>query len=201
MNGITDTVGQVDRVFIYILGVSLVFLVLITVLMIVFAIRYRRSRNPEPSDIRGNWLLETAWTAIPTILALSMFYFGWQSYLGLRNVPDDAIEIRVIGQQFSWVFFYPNEKVTENELVVPEGKPIKLIITSEDVIHSLSIPAFRIKADAVLGMETYAWFFADEIGHYNVMCAEYCGTGHSDMTAILRIVPESEYQRWLAQDD
>jgi cytochrome c oxidase subunit II len=201
MNGIADTVGQVDRVFIYILGISLGFLVLITVLMIVFAIRYRRSRNPEPSDIRGNWLLETAWTAIPTVLALSMFYFGWQSYLGLRNVPDDAIEIRVIGQQFSWVFFYPNEKVAENELVVPAGKPIKLIITSEDVIHSLSIPAFRIKVDAVLGMETYSWFFADKIGHYSVMCAEYCGTGHSDMTAILRIVPESEYQRWLSQDD
>ena len=137
MNGITDTVEQVDTVFLYILGTSLLLLTLVTVLMIYFAIRFRRSRNPEPSDIRGNWLLETVWTVIPTILALSMFYFGWQSYLGLRKVPAGAIEIDVIGQQFSWVFVYPNEKVSEDELVVPRGSPIKLNVTSEDVIHSL----------------------------------------------------------------
>jgi len=201
MNGVTDTVQQVDAVFLYILATSLVLLLLVTVLMIWFAIRYRRSRNPEPSDIRGNWLLETIWTAIPTVLALSMFYFGWQSYLGLRSVPPGAIEIGVIGQQFSWVFVYPNEKVAENELVVPEGKPIKLNVTSEDVIHSFYIPAFRIKVDAVRGMETYAWFFADEAGEYDLLCAEYCGARHAGMTGVLRIVPEAEYQAWLLEED
>jgi cytochrome c oxidase subunit 2 len=201
MNGITDTVEQVDTVFLYILGTSLILLLLVTTLMIWFAIRYRRSRNPEPSDIRGNWLLETIWTVIPTILALSMFYFGWQSYLGLRNVPPGAIEIDVIGQQFSWVFVYPNEKAVEGELVVPSGKPIKLNVTSEDVIHSLFIPAFRIKVDAVMGMETYSWFFADEVGEYDVLCAEYCGAGHAGMTGVLRIVPEAEYHAWLLEED
>jgi cytochrome c oxidase subunit 2 len=200
MNEITDTVSQVDATFLFILGISLALLVLITVLMIVFAIRYSRSRNPEPSDIRGSWLLETLWTAIPTVLVLSMFYFGWQSYLGLREVPEDAIEIGVIGQQFSWVFVYPNDKMTDSELVVPQGKAIKLNITSEDVNHSLFIPAFRIKMDAVPGMDTYTWFFADEVGEYDVLCAEYCGVEHSGMTALLRIVPESDYQAWLQED-
>ena len=187
--------------FLYILGISLLLLVFVTVLMIYFAIRYRRSKNPEPSDIRGNWLLETAWTAIPTILVLSMFYFGWQSYLGLRNVPEGAIEIEVIGQQFSWIFIYPNDKVAENELVVPHGQPIKLNITAEDVNHSLFIPAFRIKMDAVPGLDSYTWFFADEIGQYDVLCAEYCGIAHSEMIAVLRIVPDSAYRAWLAEDE
>ena len=201
MNGITDTVEQVDAVFLYILGTSLGLLILVTVLMVYFAIRYRRSRNPEPSDIRGNWLLETAWTVIPTILALSMFYFGWQSYLGLREVPPGAIEIDVIGQQFSWIFIYPNEKVIEDELVVPRGSPIKLNVTSEDVIHSLYIPAFRVKVDAVMGMESYVWFFADEVGEYDVLCTEYCGASHYDMTGVLRIVEEPAYRAWLLLED
>jgi cytochrome c oxidase subunit 2 len=201
MNGITDSVARVDAAFLYILGISLALLVFITVLMIYFAIRYRRSKNPEPSDIRGNWILETAWTAIPTVLVLSMFYFGWQSYLGLRNVPEDALEIDVIGQQFTWIFMYPNEKVAENELVVPQGRPIKLNITAEDVNHSLFIPAFRIKMDAVPGLDSYTWFFADELGEYDILCAEYCGVAHSEMIAILRIVPDSEYRAWLAEDE
>jgi cytochrome c oxidase subunit 2 len=201
MNGFTDSVARVDATFLYILGISLALLVLITVLMIFFAVRYRRSVHPEPSDIRDNWLLETAWTAIPTILVLSMFYFGWQSYLGLRDVPEGAIEIDVIGQQFSWIFVYPNDKVAENQLVVPKGKPIKLNITAEDVNHSLFIPAFRIKMDAVPGMDTYTWFFADEIGEYDVLCAEYCGVEHSAMVAVLSIVPDSEYRAWLAEDE
>lgn len=200
MNGITDTVAQVDSVFLYILGISIALLVLVTVLMIYFAIRYSRSRNPEPSDIRGNWLLEAAWTAIPTILVLSMFYFGWQSYVSLTKVPEDALEIGVIGQQFSWVFVYPNGKMTDSELVVPQGKAIELNITSEDVNHSLFIPAFRIKRDAIPGMETHTWFFADRSGRYDVLCAEYCGVSHSGMTAVLRIVPDSEYQAWLQEE-
>jgi len=200
MNGITDTVAQVDSVFLFIMGISVGLLILVTVLMIYFAIRYSRSRNPEPADIRGNWLLETIWTVVPTVLVLSMFYLGWQSYLGLREVPDDAIEIGVIGQQFSWVFVYPNDKVAESELVVPQGRAIKLNITAEDVNHSLFIPAFRIKMDAVPGMDTYTWFFADKVGQYDVLCAEYCGTGHSEMRATLKIVPDSEYRAWLQKD-
>jgi cytochrome c oxidase subunit II len=201
MNGLMNPVKQVDQTFLYILGFSVVLLIFITIIMIYFVIRYRRSKNPDPSDIRDNWKLEVAWTIIPTIIALSMFYFGWTSYLGLRNVPPGAIEIDVEGQMFTWLFIYPNDKETENELVVPEGKPVKLNITSVDVLHSLFIPAFRVKVDAVKGMNTYVWFYADKRGTYDIMCAEYCGRDHSLMKAVLKIVPEEEYNAWLEIDE
>ena len=197
----SNPASQVDQAFIYIIVFSFALLLLITAAMIYFVIKYRRSKNPDPSDIRGNWILETLWTVIPTAIALSMFYIGWNAYMGLRNVPPGAIEIDVYAQQYSWIFVYPNDKETENEMVVPVNKPIKLNITSEDVIHSLFIPAFRIKMDAVKGLTTYAWFMPDKPGQYYVQCTEYCGVSHADMTAVLRIVPEEEYQKWLETDE
>ena len=116
------------------------------------------------------------------------------------DIPG-AIEIDVEGQMFSWLFIYPNDKETENELVVPEGKPVKLNVSSVDVLHSLFIPAFRVKVDAVKGMSTYVWFYADKQGLYDIMCAEYCGTDHSLMRAVLKIVPEEEYNAWLETDE
>ena len=201
MNTVINPVTGVNQAFLYILGFSIVLLLGITIVMIVFVVKYRRSRHPQPSDIRGNWMLEVAWTAIPSIIALSMFAFGWSSYTGLRSVPDDAIEIEVYGQQYSWIFVYPNEKETENDLVVPLNKPIKLNVTSEDVLHSMYIPAFRVKVDAVKGMLTYAWFLPDRLGSYFIQCTEYCGVGHADMTATLRIVPEAEYEKWLEEEE
>ncbi len=194
-----NPVKGVDIAFWYILGLSIFLLGAITLAMIVFVIKYRRSKNPEPADIRDNWILEIVWTIVPTIIALSMFTVGWTSYLGLRNVPENAIEINVIGQMYTWIFIYPNEKEIENELVVPEGKAIKLNITSEDVLHSFSLPAFRVKVDAVRGLDTYAWFSADRVGEYDILCVEYCGVEHSAMTAKLKIVPEDEYLRWLEE--
>jgi cytochrome c oxidase subunit II len=194
-----DPVKGIDIAFWYILGVSILLLIAITAAMIVFAVKYRRSKHPVPADIRDNWMLEVVWTIVPTIIALSMFTVGWTSYLGLRNVPEGAIEIDVFAQQYSWIFVFPNDKETENEIVVPLGKPIKLNITSEDVLHSFSLPAFRIKVDAVAGMETYAWFNADRIGEFDILCVEYCGVDHSAMTAKLRIVPEEEYHSWLEE--
>jgi len=201
MNRVSNTVAQVDQAFLYILGFSVVLLTLITIVMIYFVIKYRRSNNPEPSDIRGNWKLETAWTTIPTLIALSMFYFGWTSYIGLRNVPKNAIEIEVIAQMYSWIFIYPNDKETESEMVVPLGKPIKLNISSADVLHGFYLPAFRVKVDAVPGMNTQAWFYADQIGQYIIQCTEFCGVGHADMSAMLKIVPEAEYMEWLEEED
>jgi len=196
-----NPVAGVDQAFYYILGFSLVLLVGITVTMILFVVKYRRSKHPEPSDIRGNWKLEVLWTVIPSIIALSMFYFGWSSYTGLRNVPEDAIEIEVIAQQFSWLFVYPNDKETENDLVVPLAKPIRLNVTSTDVLHSLYIPAYRIKVDAVNGRYNYAWFLPDKLGSFFVQCTEFCGVGHSEMNATLRIVPMVEYEQWLEQNE
>jgi cytochrome c oxidase subunit 2 len=192
-------VEGVDQAFWYILGISIVLLFGITVVMVYFVIRFRRSRNPVASDIRDNYVLEIIWTIIPTLIALSMFYVGWSSYMGLRNVPEDALEIEVLAQKFSWIFVYDNDKETEDELVVPMGKAVKLNVSSLDVLHSLYIPAFRIKVDAVKGIDTYAWFFADKEGEYDIQCTEYCGVGHSAMLAKLRIIPPEEFERWVEE--
>lgn len=200
MNGIINPVERIDAAFFYIIGISIALLVMITVTMIWFVIHYRRSRHPVPADIRDNWKLELIWTLLPTAIAMSMFWVGWSSYTGLRNVPENAIEIATYAQMYSWIFVYPNDKETENELVVPAGTPVKLNLTSEDVIHSLFIPAFRVKVDAVPGVHTYAWFYPDKPGDYFVQCTEFCGIGHADMTAELRVVSPEEYEAWL-QDD
>ena len=194
-------VQGVDQAFWYILGISTVLLFGITAVMVFFVIRYRRSIHPEPADIRDNMLLELFWTLIPTLIALSMFYMGWKSYIGLRSVPENAMQVEVTAQMFSWLFAYDNGKETENELVVPLGKAVKLNLTSVDVIHSFYIPAFRIKVDAVQGMKTYAWVQADSLGEYDIQCTEYCGTDHSAMIAKLRIVPEQDYLEWLDKED
>jgi cytochrome c oxidase subunit 2 len=201
MNDIVNPITLVDRSFYFIIGFSFVFLFALTLVMIWFVIRYRRSKNPIPSDIRGNLLLETVWIALPTFIALSMFVSGWRSYTGLRNVPAGALEIEVVGQSFSWLFYYPNEKETENEIVVPVHKPVKLNITSDDVIHSLFIPAFRVKVDAVKGLYTYVWFLPEKTGEYFFHCTEFCGTGHSDMTGVVRVVSQEEYDEWIKQED
>lgn len=191
----------VDITLWYILAFSIVLLTLITAAMIWFVVRYRRDRHPEPADIRGNWILETVWLLVPTVIALSMFAIGWQSYIGLRDVPEGAIEIEVYAQMYSWIFVYPNDKETENELVVPLGSAVKLNITSEDVLHSFYLPSFRIKIDAVKGMETYAWFQADKLGVFDIQCTEFCGEGHYDMNAVLEIVHPDEYTAWLETDE
>ena len=193
-------VQGVDLAFWYILGISVVLLFGITAVMVYFVVRYRRSRNPVASDIRDNYKLEIIWTIIPTLIALSMFYIGWHSYLGLRDVPKDAMNVEVSAQMFSWLFIYDNDKESENLLVVPEGKAIKLNISSVDVLHSLFIAAFRIKVDAIKGIPTYAWFYADKVGEYDIQCTEYCGVNHSAMVAKLRIVPQEEFEAWLAED-
>jgi len=201
MNNIVNPVTLVDQSFYYIIGFSFVFLFAITLVMIWFVIRYRRSKNKIPSDIRGNLLLETVWIVLPTFIALSMFVSCWRSYTGLRNVPEGALEIQVEAQSFSWLFYYPNEKETENEIVVPVNTPVKLNITSLDVIHSLYVPAFRIKVDAVNGIQTYAWFLPEKEGEFNFQCTEFCGTGHSEMNGVIRVVSKEEYEEWVNKED
>jgi len=196
-----NPVRGVDLAFWYILGISVLLLIGITAVMIFFVIRYRRSKHPVPVDIRDNLNLEVVWTVLPTLIALTMFWVGWKSYIGLREVPEDAIEIEVAGQMFSWVFLYPNDKETEGELVVPLGKAVKLNIESWDVLHSFYIPSYRIKVDAVRGMTTYAWFNADRIGEYDILCTEYCGVDHAYMLGKLKIVPEDEYLAWLETEE
>ncbi len=201
MNNLVSPVEQVDQAFYYIIGVSFLLLIFITAVMIYFAFRYHQSRNPDPTDIRGNWKLEVLWTIIPTLIALSMFVVGWNAYTGLRTVPKDALEIEVMAQQFSWIFIYPEGAETENELVVPKGKAIKLTFSSNDVLHSFFLPTYRVKVDVVPGMSTYAWFLANRDGEFDIQCTEYCGTGHSEMNAKLKVVSQAEYEKWLKEQE
>ncbi|MCK9400091.1 MAG: cytochrome c oxidase subunit II [Bacteroidales bacterium] len=200
MSGASNFVQGVDLTFIIILGVSVFFLVSITAVMIYFVIRYSRKRNPKATNIEGNNTLEIVWTVIPLILVLIMFYFGWLGFRPMRNVPEGAIPVKAIGQMWSWMFEYENGK-NSAELVVPLNKPVKLNLSSRDVIHSLYIPAFRIKEDVVPGKNNYLWFTAQEEGEYDIFCAEFCGDRHSYMLSKVRVLPEAEYNSWLASSD
>lgn len=169
--------------------------------MIFLAVKYRRQRYPRATATRHYSIpLEAVWTIIPSAIVLLMFYYGWASYLSLRNVPENAMEVKVSARQWSWNFEYENGR-TSDKLYVPVGKPVKARITSMDVIHSFYIPAFRVKKDAVPGMETELWFSAPKTGSYHIFCAEYCGVGHSAMITSVEVMPEKEFQEWLKKEE
>jgi cytochrome c oxidase subunit 2 len=198
---IVDTASipqTVNNVFYFILAISIVLLLLITFLMVFFVIKYHRKRNKEPKDIEGNTWLEITWTVIPTILVLGMFYYGWIGYKMMKDVPEDAMPINVTGRMWSWLFEYENGVQTDT-LYVPLNQPIRVNLKSQDVLHSFYIPAFRVKHDVVPGNEQgYIWFQPNDLGSYDVLCAEYCGQQHAYMKTKVVVLPENEFQVWLA---
>ena len=161
---VSNFVNSVDGTFLFTLIVSVFFLVLITFLMIFFVIKYSRKRNPKGTNIHGNMGLEIAWTGIPTILVLIMFWYGWQGYKEMVDVPEGAMPVKVTAQMWKWSFQYEDGKKTDT-LYVPVNTPIKLILHSNDVNHSFFIPAFRLKKDVFPNRERVAWFIAKETGH------------------------------------
>jgi cytochrome c oxidase subunit 2 len=191
----SNIAGEVERVFLFILAISVAILVLITFLMIYFIFKYNRKRHPKAASIEGNLALEVAWTIIPTILVLAMFYYGWMAYKTIREVPEDAMQVRVIGRMWSWLFQYENG-IQSDTLYVPYGKPVKLDLQSQDVIHSLFIPAFRVKQDVVPGLNNYLWFQPTQLGTYEVLCTEYCGQQHSYMLTKVVVMSEEEFAQW-----
>jgi cytochrome c oxidase subunit 2 len=179
--------------------ISLVFLLLITFLLVFFVVRYRQKRHSHPKKTnRRVILIETIWTLIPTLLVLIIFFYGLKGFKIIRAAPADAMEVKVIASQWLWQFEYENGLITE-ELTVPAGKPVLLILTSKDVIHSFYVPAFRIKEDAVPGLENHLWFDSAEPGTYQVLCAEYCGTGHSSMLTKINVLKEDAFDEWYKQ--
>jgi len=193
----SNSADKVDTTFAYILGISVVLLILVTSVMIFFVVRYNRKKKGRPENIEGSLFLEIVWTMIPTILVLGMFYIGWRSFDWIRESPSGAMEIRVTARQWSWLFSYENGKQSDN-LKVPLGRPVKMLLTSADVIHSFYIPAFRIKEDCVPKMETYLWFTAKEVGTYDIFCTEYCGLGHSGMISKVVVMSEKDFDLWYA---
>jgi len=199
MNEAANAINKVDNAFLFIFGVSFIILVIITLLMIYFIIRYHKSRHPEPADIEGNVLAETLWTVIPILIVGAMFYYGWTGYKALRDVPENAMKISVEAKMWSWKFIYPSGK-TSKDLIVPENTPVKLDMTSKDVIHSFYVPAYRIKMDTVPGMQTYVWFNSGKESEYDILCAEYCGARHAFMTSKVKVVKKEQYEKWLNED-
>ena len=195
----STTAHNVDTVFYFILWVSFFFFVLIVALMLYFVLRYRRRVEGEaaPSSVTHNTALEITWSAIPLVLVVIMFYMGFRGFMDMTNPPAQAEDIHVLGQKWTWAFTYRNGHV-DTELHVPVDTPIRLILTSNDVIHSLYIPAFRLKKDAVPGRYNKAWFEATEPGEYLALCAEYCGTQHSDMLARVVVHAPGGFEKWMA---
>jgi cytochrome c oxidase subunit 2 len=191
--------GHVDWLFNLILGISVVFFVIIVVVMVLFVVRYRRREGHDAERSPSHNLpLELTWTIIPLLLVVVIFYFGFRSFLDMATPPANAYEVLVTGQKWKWSFTYPNGYVDEN-LHVPVNRPVRLVMSSADVIHSLYVPAFRIKMDAVPGRYSTAWFEATQPGEYDLLCAEYCGTSHSDMLASVVVHPVGEFETWLAE--
>ena len=193
----STTAAGVDRLFYFILAICLIFFVLIMGVMIAFVLRFRRQsgREIEASPSHNNWL-EVAWSVVPAILVAVIFMWGFVGYLDARTPPDDAYEIQVVAKKWSWAFIYPNGHV-DNNLHVPVDRPISLVMSSDDVIHSLYVPAFRIKMDLVPGRYSKIWFEATDVGEFDLFCAEYCGTGHSLMNAAVVVHASGEFETWL----
>jgi len=193
---------QVDDLYIFIILVSAFFFLLVAGLIAFFVWRYRR-RGPDDvtPNITHNLKLEVAWSVIPLILVIVIFFWGFRSYMEARVAPGDALEIQVVGRQWLWQFEYPDGTRTINEIHVPVGRPVRLILSSEDVIHSFYVPSFRVKMDALPNRYTDLWFEPREVGVHTLFCAEFCGTGHSDMVGSIYVDTEEQYQQWLEVGD
>jgi cytochrome c oxidase subunit 2 len=189
------TVAAVDNVFIYILAFSVLLFFAIVFLMLFFAVRYRKARNPQPTEFRSHTGLEVLWIALATLLVLTMFVYGVAGFNVLRGTPKDSMTVKVDSRQWAWSFEYANG-LKNSDLVVPMGRDLRLVLSSRDVIHSFYVPALRIKQDTVPGMTTYAWFKAPQPGTYDILCAEYCGERHSAMLAKLIVLPPDQFAQW-----
>ncbi|MEI6276762.1 MAG: cytochrome c oxidase subunit II [Prolixibacteraceae bacterium] len=193
----SNLAGAVDRAFIFIFAISFLFTIAITVLMIYILIHFSRKKNKNPQQFSGNTKLEIIWTVIPLIIVLLMFYFGWVGFAPMRQVPADAMQVKVIGRMWKWEFDYGNGKIS-NELVVPYQRNVKLNLHSVDVNHSLFIPAFRVKEDVIPGYNNYLWFKPIMKGTFDIYCTEYCGLAHSGMLAKAVVLDSLDFNKWLA---
>jgi cytochrome c oxidase subunit II len=188
---------EMDRVFLLILVISSLLFLLVVGLMVLFVVRYHRrpGRLPQKSASQNIWL-ETTWTVIPVLIVAVIFYQGFTAYMTMQTAPPGCYDLRVSARQWAWQFIYPNGHVDEN-LHVPAGEPIRLTMTSEDVIHGLWIPALRVKQDVVPGRYSSLWFQADKPGTYNLLCTQYCGDDHSNMLSTLVVQTREDYDKWL----
>ncbi len=200
--GSSTIAGKVDPLFYFLVYTSIVFFAIVVFGITYFSFRYRAKKQQEEGLTSGrahNTLLEIIWSVIPTILVIIVFVWGFRVYMEMNVVPKDALEIKVTGQKWFWSFDYPEGVNSLNELVVPVDQPIKLLMSSKDVIHSFFVPDFRIKMDVVPNRYTVTWFEAMNPGTHNIFCTEYCGKGHSEMIGTVKVVTEREYNTWIEE--
>ncbi|MCA9666278.1 MAG: cytochrome c oxidase subunit II [Myxococcales bacterium] len=189
---------NVDGIFYFIYWLCVFFFVLIVGVMIYFVIKYRRrGAHDRTSDIEGNTRLEIAWSVIPSVLLLVMFMWGFRDWMSLNVAPEGAIDVRVTAQRWQWNYALPRHGCDGvDELRVPINEPVKLTMSSIDVLHSFYVPAFRVKKDALPNRYTVLWFNATKLGTFDVFCTEYCGTKHSTMYSKIKVVTRAEYDKW-----
>ena len=191
--------GRVDALYFFLLAVSGFFGLLIAGLVVYFAIKYRRRHpNAVGAQVAGGMMLEIGWTVLPFLITLIIFFWGANIYFAMSRPPDETLNIYVVGKQWMWKIQHTDGTREINELHVPVGRAVRLIMTSEDVLHDFSIPAFRVKADVIPGRYTQIWFEATKPGRYHLFCAEYCGTRHSGMTGQIVVMDAADYQTWLS---
>jgi cytochrome c oxidase subunit 2 len=191
--------ADIDNMYYFIFWVSVVFFVAIIGAAIWFLIKYRRDKNPHSTPPGHHDVLELFWTFAPLILLIPMFHYGFKGYVQAMVAPDKAIEIKARGKQWVWDFYYPGDtEPTPGELVVPMGLPVKMQMSSLDVLHSFFIPEFRVKRDLVPGMYTTLWFEATQLGRRQIFCTEYCGTSHSAMLAEVEVLSQEAYDAYIA---
>ncbi len=190
---------EVDHLFWYLSIVSIIMTALIFLTIFVFAIKYRR-RSPDevPKPIHGSLRLEITWSVIPFLVMLTFFWWGAEIFFANASPPANAMDVYAVGKQWMWKIQYPEGQREINELHVPIGRPVKVTLASEDVIHSFFIPAFRVKHDVVPGRYDTMWFTATKPGRYHLFCAEYCGTEHSGMVGWVTAMNPADYENWLS---
>lgn len=188
----------VDHIFFSLLGISSLVLLTLFIIIWVFVIRYRRGVEvPRKATSPRNVTLEASWTLIPLLIFIGLFIWAGERYLSLETAPVDALEIQVVAKQWMWKFQHPSGQRELNQLHIPLGQPIKLTLTTQDVIHSFYVPAFRAKQDLVPGRYTHIWFTPTRVGRYRLLCAEFCGTSHSQMRGEIVVMQPAAYEAWL----
>lgn len=190
--------SRVDALFYFLCAVSLVFSLIVAIGIAFSAARYRKGSPASRKGALHDYLpIELVWSIVPLLIALFIFAWSTRLFFDMRVPPKNAMEIYVVGKQWMWKIQHPEGNREINELHVPVGRPVKLIMTSQDVIHSFYIPAFRIKQDVLPGRYSEEWFQATTPGEYHLFCAEYCGTSHSGMIGKVIVMEPADYEKWL----
>lgn len=188
--------GGQDGLFYFIYGLSIFFFIVVVGFMVFFAWKYRKRKEGEKTtDIHGNTKLEIIWSVIPGVLFLIIFVWGFRDWVKLNVPPQDSLDVRVTGRKWDWSFMDVKSGAETSDLIVPLNKPVRLTMSSADVIHGFYVPQFRINRDVLPNQYTVLWFKAEKVGNYPILCTQYCGTKHSQMVRYVKVLPEAEYEK------